>query len=83
MFESNFPVDKRAVSYAVLWNVFKRLAVGASPSEKVALFREQPAASIACLYRPNLSSPHGGELLDGAARREAGRERTEPPPSVT
>ena len=28
MFESNFPVDKRGVSYAVLWNAFKRLAGG-------------------------------------------------------
>jgi predicted TIM-barrel fold metal-dependent hydrolase len=38
MFESNFTVDKRAVSYTVLCNVFKRLAASASPSEKVALF---------------------------------------------
>ncbi len=40
MFESNFPVDKRGVSYAVLWNAFKRLASGASAAEKAALFRE-------------------------------------------
>ena len=39
MFESNFPVDKRGVSYAVLWNTFKRLASGASAAEKAALFR--------------------------------------------
>ncbi|GIT02562.1 MAG: hypothetical protein CM1200mP27_11870 [Chloroflexota bacterium] len=26
MFESNFPVDKIACSYTVLWNAFKRLA---------------------------------------------------------
>lgn len=38
MFESNFPVDKGMVSYPVLWNTFKRLAAGASPSEKAALF---------------------------------------------
>jgi len=38
MFESNFPVDKGACSYPVLWNAFKRLASGASPSEKADLF---------------------------------------------
>jgi predicted TIM-barrel fold metal-dependent hydrolase len=38
MFESNFPVDKGSYSYAVLWNAFKRLAAGASPPEKRALF---------------------------------------------
>jgi predicted TIM-barrel fold metal-dependent hydrolase len=40
MFESNFPVDKAACSYAVLWNAFKRLAAGASAGEKAALFHD-------------------------------------------
>lgn len=39
MFESNFPVDKGMVGYAVLWNAFKRLAAGAGETEKAALFR--------------------------------------------
>jgi L-fuconolactonase len=43
MFESNFPVDKRGVSYAVLWNAFKRLAKGCSAGEKAALFRDTAA----------------------------------------
>ncbi|HYZ25017.1 MAG TPA: amidohydrolase family protein [Rhodopila sp.] len=38
MFESNFPVQKRWCSYAVVWNAFKRLAAGASEAEKSALF---------------------------------------------
>ena len=38
MFESNFPVDKGECSYPVLWNAFKRLASGASASEKADLF---------------------------------------------
>jgi predicted TIM-barrel fold metal-dependent hydrolase len=38
MFESNFPVDKGACSYPVLFNAFKRLAIGASASEKADLF---------------------------------------------
>ncbi len=38
MFESNFPVDKRSVSYGVLWNAFKRIASGFSASEKASLF---------------------------------------------
>jgi predicted TIM-barrel fold metal-dependent hydrolase len=40
MFESNFPVDKRSCSYAVLWNAYKRLAAGCSAAEKSALFFE-------------------------------------------
>ena len=40
MFESNFPVDKGSCSYRVLWNAFKRIASGASPEEKNALFSE-------------------------------------------
>ena len=38
MFESNFPVDAATAGYAVLWNAFKRIAGGASDSEKAALF---------------------------------------------
>ena len=40
MFESNFPVDGMTASYRVLWNTFKRIASGASASEKAALFSE-------------------------------------------
>jgi len=38
MFESNFPVEKMGTGYATLWNAFKRIAEGATPSEKQALF---------------------------------------------
>ncbi|WP_343394783.1 amidohydrolase family protein [Candidatus Amarobacter glycogenicus] len=38
MFESNFPVDKVSVSYAVLWNAFKRIAAGFREEEKDAMF---------------------------------------------
>ena len=40
MFESNFPVDKVAGSYNVLWNSFKRLAANYSADEKAALFHD-------------------------------------------
>jgi predicted TIM-barrel fold metal-dependent hydrolase len=40
MFESNFPVDKGMCSYPVLWNAFKRIAAGASATEKAALFHD-------------------------------------------
>jgi len=43
MFESNFPVDKAMQSYGVLWNAFKRLASGASPTEKADLFHNTAA----------------------------------------
>ena len=39
MFESNFPVDKLAVSYAVLWNAFKKIAADYSEDEQESLFR--------------------------------------------
>jgi predicted TIM-barrel fold metal-dependent hydrolase len=43
MFESNFPVDKVSVSYAVLWNAFKRIAAGFREEEKDAMFYETAA----------------------------------------
>jgi len=39
MFESNFPVDKCALSYAVLWNAFKKMAAVYSEAEKDSMFR--------------------------------------------
>ena len=43
MFESNFPVDKGLCSYVSCWNAFKRIAAGASASEKAALFHDTAA----------------------------------------
>ncbi|HSV81751.1 MAG TPA: amidohydrolase family protein [Ramlibacter sp.] len=43
MFESNFPVDRSAAGYGVVWNAFKRLASGASVAEKQRLFRDTAA----------------------------------------
>ena len=40
MFESNFPPDKVSSSYNVLFNTFKRLSQGYSPSERAALFHD-------------------------------------------
>jgi predicted TIM-barrel fold metal-dependent hydrolase len=40
MLESNFPVDRASCSYANLWNAFKRITAGASPSEKALLYRD-------------------------------------------
>jgi len=38
LFESNFPVDKLSISYAVLWNAFKKMVADFSEDEKHALF---------------------------------------------
>jgi predicted TIM-barrel fold metal-dependent hydrolase len=38
MFESNYPLESITASYPMLWNAFKRIASGASSSEKAALF---------------------------------------------
>lgn len=40
MFESNFPMDKRACSYGVLWNAHKKMAAGFSADEKRAMFHD-------------------------------------------
>jgi predicted TIM-barrel fold metal-dependent hydrolase len=39
MFESNFPVDRLSISYAVLWNAFKKIASRYNEAEKESLFR--------------------------------------------
>lgn len=38
MFESNFPVDRLSLSYAVYWNAMKKLTTECSVAEKQALF---------------------------------------------
>jgi L-fuconolactonase len=43
MFETNAPVDKGMCSYPVIWNAYKRIAAGASASEKAALFHDTAA----------------------------------------
>ena len=40
MFESNFPVDKAAYSYTVMWNAFKRIAKDFSDRDRAALFHD-------------------------------------------
>jgi L-fuconolactonase len=40
MFESNFPVEKRANSYGVVWNAFKKLTRNYSAEERAALFHD-------------------------------------------
>jgi L-fuconolactonase len=40
MFESNFPIDKQQLAYAVLWNAFKRITKDFSTAERQALFHD-------------------------------------------
>ena len=49
MFESNFPVDKVAYSYNVMYNAFKRLTRGYSAAERAAMFHDTAAR----VYRIN------------------------------
>jgi len=51
MFESNFPPDKQSGGYTELWNAFKRITAGASPTEKKALY----SGTAARVYR--ISAP--------------------------
>lgn len=43
LFESNFPVEKRANSYVVVWNAFKRITENYSAAERAALFHDTAA----------------------------------------
>jgi amidohydrolase family protein len=56
MFESNFPIDKGACSYSMLFNACKRLASGASGSEKADLFS---ATASRGSRRADRGWPHG------------------------
>jgi predicted TIM-barrel fold metal-dependent hydrolase len=47
MFESNFPVDRAAFGYTVLWNVFQKIAAGYSDVEQDELF----SGTAARVYR--------------------------------
>ena len=49
MFESNFPMDREAGAYNVLWNSFKRVAADFTPEDKDKLFR----ATATRVYRLN------------------------------
>lgn len=40
MFESNFPMDKRACGYGVLWNAHKKMTQAFSTHEKALMFRD-------------------------------------------
>ncbi|MDC1388572.1 amidohydrolase family protein [Acidimicrobiales bacterium] len=50
MFESNFPVDRQSLPYAVLWNAMQIMADGYSPLEQADLF----AGTAARAYRINM-----------------------------
>ena len=43
MFESNFPVDKVSYSHSILYNAFKRLSAGYSPTERAGMFHDNAA----------------------------------------
>jgi predicted TIM-barrel fold metal-dependent hydrolase len=43
MMESNFPADRRSCDFVTLWNALKHIVVGASASEKTALFHDNAA----------------------------------------
>lgn len=53
MFESNFPVDSVSIGYAVLWNAFKRIAMGYGAAARADLF----AGTARRVYR---MAPAGG-----------------------
>jgi predicted TIM-barrel fold metal-dependent hydrolase len=59
MFESNFPVDKAMYSYAVGWNAFKRVVLGASETEKDKLFRGTAARIYRIDSSPSSQSTQG------------------------
>lgn len=55
MFESNFPVDRVSVSYAVLWNAFKKIAASYDKEEQARMF-SGTARSVYGLISPDRKS---------------------------
>ena len=51
MFESNYPVDRDAVGYTVLWNAFQKIAAGYTDAEQHELF----AGTAARIYQIDLA----------------------------
>jgi predicted TIM-barrel fold metal-dependent hydrolase len=51
MFESNFPVDRRSMTYTVEWNAYKRITANLSPAERADLFSDT-ARRVYGLRRP-------------------------------
>jgi predicted TIM-barrel fold metal-dependent hydrolase len=43
MFESNFPVDRRSLPYAAVWNGFKKMAARCTAEDRQALFHDNAA----------------------------------------
>ena len=43
LFESNFPMDKRACGYGVLWNAHKKMVLDFSAGEKALMFHDVAA----------------------------------------
>jgi predicted TIM-barrel fold metal-dependent hydrolase len=52
MFEANYPVDREALGYTVIWNAFQKIAAGYSGQEQDDLF----AGTAARVYRIDLES---------------------------
>ena len=50
MFESNFPVDMRMISYTVVWNAFKHMTADLYEADRTALF----SGTATRVYRPEL-----------------------------
>jgi hypothetical protein len=66
-FEGNFPVDKMGTGYATLWNAFKRITAGCSPTEKLVLY----SGTANRLYSPRLSGEKLWSAFDALeARRQ-------------
>ena len=43
MMESNFPVDRRSISYTVMWNGLKKIVADFSEDESQAMFYDTAA----------------------------------------
>ena len=52
MFESNFPVEKRANAYSTVWNAFQHITASYSVDERQCLFHDTAAR----VYRPFVPS---------------------------
>jgi L-fuconolactonase len=72
MFESNFPVDKSAVTYSALWNSYKRIAARFSDDERASLFHDTAARVYSIRSDAVMSGAiaHRGQSPSTSARRD-------------
>jgi predicted TIM-barrel fold metal-dependent hydrolase len=82
MFASSFPVGKLFSSYGAIWDAFRAITAGLTPSERRALFHDNAARFAGCDRPPGLQPSQGGSVA-GARPVTAAMAQAARPPNRT